>query len=119
MDTAWDGEQTVAAVERTEYDLVLMDCQMPRLDGYAATRAIRGLERGHRLPIVAMTANAMADDRQRCLEAGMDDFLTKPVSKRRLYDLLEGLRAPAEDELVGGRLSGCVTVAVNSILACD
>ena len=102
VDTAWDGEQTVAAVERTEYDLVLMDCQMPRLDGYAATRAIRGLERGHRLPIVAMTANAMADDRQRCLEAAMDDFLTKPVSKRRLYDLLEGLRAPAEDELVGG-----------------
>ena len=78
-----------------------------------------GWSAGTGFPLWQMTANAMADDRQRCLEAAMDDFLTKPVSKRRLYDLLEGLRAPAEDELVGGRLSGCVTIAVNSIIACD
>ena len=93
VDAAWDGQQAVAAVEQTEYDLVLMDCQMPNLDGYAATRAIRRLERGRRLPIVAMTANAMPDDRQRCQEAGMDGFLAKPVSTRHLYDLLEGLRS--------------------------
>jgi CheY-like chemotaxis protein len=72
---------------------------MPNMDGYAATCAIRRLERGRRLPIVAMTANAMADDRQRCLEAGMDGFLAKPVSTRHLFDLLEGLRAPGEDDL--------------------
>ncbi len=99
VDTAWDGQQAVAAVEQTEYDLVLMDCQMPNMDGYAATRAIRRLERGRQLPIVAMTANAMPDDRQRCLEAGMDGFLAKPVSTRHLFDLLEGLRAPGQDGL--------------------
>jgi signal transduction histidine kinase len=93
VDAAWDGQQAVAAVEQTEYDLVLMDCQMPNMDGYAATRAIRRLERGRRLPIAAMTANAMPDDRQRCQEAGMDGFLAKPVSTRHLYDLLEGLRS--------------------------
>jgi signal transduction histidine kinase/ActR/RegA family two-component response regulator len=96
VDAASDGEEAVAAIERTEYDLVLMDCQMPRLDGYAATRAIRRMERGRRIPIVAMTANVMADDRQRCVEGGMNDFLAKPVSKRQLYDLLEGLRAPGD-----------------------
>jgi signal transduction histidine kinase/ActR/RegA family two-component response regulator len=96
VDVAFDGERAVAAIDRVAYDLVLMDCQMPKLDGYAATRAIRGLERGRRVPIVAMTANAMTDDRQRCLDAGMDDFLAKPVSKRQLYDLLEGLRAPGD-----------------------
>jgi CheY-like chemotaxis protein len=93
VDAAWDGQQAVAAVEQTEYDLVLMDCQMPNMDGLAATRAIRRLERGRRLPIVAMTANAMPEDRQRCQEAGMDGFLAKPVSTRHLYDLLEGLRS--------------------------
>ena len=87
-------------MEQTEYDLVLMDCQMPNMDGYAATRAIRQLERGRRLPIVAMTANAMADDRRRCLEAGMDDFLAKPVSTQHLYNLLEGLRSPGKEGLV-------------------
>jgi len=96
VDAALDGEEAVAAIERMEYDLVLMDCQMPRLDGYAATRAIRRLERGRRIPIVAMTANVTTDDRQRCLEAGMNDFLAKPVSKRQLYDLFEGLRAPED-----------------------
>jgi signal transduction histidine kinase/ActR/RegA family two-component response regulator len=97
VDAASDGEEAVAAIERMEYDLVLMDCQMPRLDGYAATRAIRRLERGRRIPIVAMTANVMTDDRQRCVDAGMNDFLAKPVSKRQLYDLLEGLRAPEDN----------------------
>jgi two-component system, sensor histidine kinase and response regulator len=100
VDTVCDGEQAVATVAQAEYDLVLMDCQMPRMDGYAAARAIRQSERGRRLPIVAMTANAMAIDRKRCLEAGMDDFLSKPVSTRRLYDLLEGLRDPVHDDLV-------------------
>ena len=90
VHVAWDGKQAVAAVEQFEFDLLLMDCQMPEMDGYAATRAIRLLDRGRQLPIVAMTANAMAEDRQFCLESGMNDYLAKPISTERLHDLLEG-----------------------------
>jgi len=89
VDIAPDGRQAVAAVQVVKYDLVLMDCQMPVMDGYAATGAIRGLECGRHLPIVAMTAHAMPEDRRRCLDAGMDEYLAKPISADKLYDLLE------------------------------
>jgi len=82
VDAAWDGQQAVAAVEQIEYDLVLMDLPDAEHGRYEATRAIRRLARRAAAPIVAMTANAMADDRRRCLEAGMDGFLAKPVSTR-------------------------------------
>jgi signal transduction histidine kinase/ActR/RegA family two-component response regulator len=89
VDVAENGKEVLVALEGTDYDLLLMDCQMPEMDGYAATRAIRGLERHRRLPIVAMTANAMPEDRLRCLETGMDDYVSKPLSTERLYNLLE------------------------------
>ena len=81
VDVAADGVEGVEHFERNSYDLILMDCQMPNMDGYEATQAIRKLE-GHtsHVPIVAMTAHAMAGDRERCLAAGMDDYISKPVS---------------------------------------
>jgi len=87
-DIATNGQVALEKMATGRYSLVLMDCQMPVLDGYAATREWRDREllqhSPQRLPIVAMTANAMAGDRQRCLDAGMDDYLSKPVSRDQL-----------------------------------
>jgi PAS domain S-box-containing protein len=87
-DTVGDGEQAVAAVARGYYDLVLMDCRMPGMDGYTATRLLRE-RHGALLPIIAVTASVFEDERQRCLAAGMDDYLSKPVSREALYVILE------------------------------
>ena len=86
-DTVADGAQAVEAVLHGAYDLVLMDCQMPAMDGYEATHLIRQ-SANSRVPIVAVTANAMSDDRDRCLRQGMDDFLSKPVDLVRLAEVL-------------------------------
>ncbi|MBL0150173.1 MAG: response regulator [Ideonella sp.] len=89
---AHDGQQAVEAVEREHFDLVLMDCQMPRMDGFEATRRIRDWQRHQvgqrRLGIVALTANALSGDREACLAAGMDDYLAKPISSARLSAVL-------------------------------
>jgi two-component system, sensor histidine kinase and response regulator len=90
VDVVSDGVQAVAAAQEKEYDLILMDCQMPRLDGLEATAAIRAGSPPHRrVAIVAMTANAMQGDRERCLAAGMDDYLSKPVSRERLAEMVD------------------------------
>jgi signal transduction histidine kinase/CheY-like chemotaxis protein len=86
-ELAANGLEALQALETRVFDLVLMDCQMPECDGYEATRRIRAM--GLAVPIVAMTANAMAGDRERCLASGMDDFLTKPVSAATLQAALE------------------------------
>jgi signal transduction histidine kinase/ActR/RegA family two-component response regulator len=88
---AQDGAEAVSAFTKLRFVAVLMDCQMPVMDGYAATRRIRELERqsnAARLPIIALTANVFAGDRQRCVEAGMDDYLAKPYSKAELQNVL-------------------------------
>jgi PAS domain S-box-containing protein len=94
-DVVANGEEALAALERLRYALVLMDCQMPRMDGYAATRELRRRENGSRhIPVIALTANAFAADREACLEAGMDDHLAKPVSLRTLGEILDRWSPP-------------------------
>jgi CheY-like chemotaxis protein/HPt (histidine-containing phosphotransfer) domain-containing protein len=90
VEVVADGREAVRAVAGGGYDLILMDCQMPELDGYAAATEIRRRQNGGaRIPIVAMTASVMQGERERCLAAGMDDYVTKPIDRRRLQEVLE------------------------------
>jgi signal transduction histidine kinase/CheY-like chemotaxis protein len=97
VDVAGNGHEALKMVQSIPFDLVFMDCQMPEMDGFEATRAIRAWERASRidpspatrLPIVALTANAMQGDRERCLEAGMDDYITKPLARADLQRVLQ------------------------------
>ena len=103
VDLADNGRLAVAMATAGAYDLIVMDMQMPELDGLAATRQIRQLPGHLRTPILAMTANAFGDDRQACLDAGMDDHMTKPVEPERLFILLDrwlpGADPPSQDVL--------------------
>jgi signal transduction histidine kinase/CheY-like chemotaxis protein len=93
VTVAGDGAQALAAMAVAEFDVVLMDVQMPGMDGFTATAAIRAGEQGttRHIPIVALTAHAMREDRQRCLDAGMDAYLTKPFNANQLFEVFEEL----------------------------
>ena len=84
---AENGEEAVAAFEREPFDVILMDCSMPEMDGYEATRRLRS--EGNRVPIIAVTAGAMASERDACLAAGMDDFVPKPYRPEELQRVIE------------------------------
>ena len=88
------GLAALAVLEKERFDLVLMDVQMPEMDGFETSRAIRQREQqtGAHLPIIAMTAHAMQGDRERCLAAGMDAYVTKPVSVKELFAAIESVR---------------------------
>jgi CheY-like chemotaxis protein len=89
-DVAKDGQAAILSLSRQSYALILMDCQMPELDGFEATARIRASESpDHRTPIIAMTASAMRGDRERCLAAGMDDYISKPIRIEELRTVLE------------------------------
>src|SRR5262245_20141220 len=104
VDVASSGHEALKMVQSIPFDIVFMDCQMPEMDGFEATRAIRSWENVSRvggpvtrLPIVALTANAMHGDRDRCLDAGMDDYITKPLSRSDLARVLEATRPRTAD----------------------
>jgi len=91
-DVVNNGREVIESLEKFDYDLVLMDCQMPEMDGYEATLSIRddsSSVRNSGIPIIAMTANAMEGDREKCLEVGMDDYITKPINVKELADTIE------------------------------
>jgi signal transduction histidine kinase/Na+/proline symporter/CheY-like chemotaxis protein len=91
-DAVANGKEAIEALEAVSYDMVFMDVQMPEMDGYQATRVIRDTGsrvRNHRVPVIAMTANAMKGDRERCLEAGMDDYVPKPIRSEKLREMVE------------------------------
>src|SRR6202044_1901795 len=90
---AANGRKALASLEKESYDLILMDVQMPEMNGLEATQAIREKEKvtGKRIPIVAMTAHAMKGDEERCLAAGMDAYLTKPIHTQELLAVLDDI----------------------------
>ena len=117
-DIAANGVEAIAAIERIPYAAILMDCQMPEMDGFEATKIIRGRETNHslagrlsladsslhvfstlaiRIPIIAMTANAMQGDQERCLESGMDDYISKPIKPELLKTTLQRWLSQAEE----------------------
>ena len=106
VSVANNGVEAVGLLERNQYDFVFMDCQMPEMDGYEATRRIRSKPSLANLPIVALTANALSGDRQKCMDAGMSDYLTKPFTKAQLEEML--------DKWLGGARTGA-DVPVSSI----
>jgi len=97
VKVAANGVQLLGILERQSFDLILMDAQMPQMDGFEATAAIRRLEEstGAHIPIIAMTAHAMVGDRQRCLEAGMDGYISKPVHPHEMFETIEAVLAQA------------------------
>ncbi|MBI2686721.1 MAG: response regulator [Acidobacteria bacterium] len=119
VDVVRNGVEALAAAGGRHYDIILMDCQMPEMDGYQATRAIRKLEGAERrTPIIALTANAMQGDRARCVEAGMDDYLPKPVRSDELARILsQWVKASGyhEGDVVPGDTGGDPAVPVRAI----
>jgi two-component system sensor histidine kinase/response regulator len=100
VDVAKHGREAIDMLGKADYDLVLMDCQMPEMDGFEATRVIRDRSSAvidHDIPVIAMTANAFPEDRERALACGMNDFLAKPVDRSVLASMLDKWIRPASE----------------------
>lgn len=103
-DIALNGIEALAAYEKNKYDIIFMDCQMPMMDGYEATKKIRNTESKH-IPIIAMTAHAMQGDREKCLEVGMDDYLTKPFGFNQVIEMLQKYVKPIYDDRLHNKIN--------------
>jgi len=115
-DVVANGLEAVEALGRIRYDIVLMDCQMPEMDGFAATAEIRRIEgTGRHTPIIAMTANALAGDDKKCLDAGMDDYLSKPVKPELLHQKLLYWFAYTEDGRTLGQSGSAPGSVINKV----
>ena len=102
VDTVSNGRAAVERLATDNYDLVLMDCLMPEMDGYEATRLIRGKDStaiNPKIPIIALTANAMQGEREKCLSIGMNDYITKPIIPRNLMEAIMLHCAKTGDDL--------------------
>jgi len=102
VDVVANGREAVEAFQNSSYDLVFMDVQMPELDGFEATRVIREKEKGseRHIPIIAMTAHAMKGDRERCLEAGMDDYIPKPIQPKDMFEVIDKWANSKDEALI-------------------
>jgi CheY-like chemotaxis protein len=108
VHVASNGREAVDAVRARDYDVVLMDIQMPELDGFEATQAIRAMSKGKDLPIIGLTAHALSGERERCLSRGMTEYLAKPFKGHELFAMVEGsaeggLARPVEDAPLAAR----------------
>jgi two-component system sensor histidine kinase/response regulator len=101
---AGTGRKAISAWETQHFDVILLDMQMPEMDGLEVAAEIRRRETGERLPIIALTANALKEDREMCLEAGMDDYLAKPIHSKQLYEMLDRWAGAKTNSEASGRI---------------
>jgi CheY-like chemotaxis protein len=113
VDTVVNGLEVLRAAAQNAYDAILMDCQMPEMNGYDATRQLRQIERDKRTPVIALTAHAMAGERERVLAAGMDDYLSKPIDVDALAATLERWVAARRIEAAAPQAAPKPTIVLN------
>ena len=97
VDLAENGAEAIKKYDSSDYDVILMDMQMPELDGYEATKELR--KRGVKTPVIALTAHAMKHDREKCLQCGCSEYISKPVDPQKLFALIDQLRDHSKDHL--------------------
>jgi two-component system sensor histidine kinase/response regulator len=120
LETASDGQKALDKIRSNNYDLVLTDCHMPVMDGFEMTRQLRAAESaGQRLPVIAITADAMDGTRERCIDAGMDDYLTKPIQMAAMKTLFQQLAEQRKNIHTAVAAAGAVTEAANVSASVD